>query len=160
MVLPRVSTNALAGLMEAVAAVPYNGKADLPQLASELHYEVDDLFPIAEVLQLLRFAELEGGDLKLLTAARRYVEAEVDQRKHLFAQHLLNYVPLAAHIRRVLDDRASHQAPARRFRDELEDYMSEEYAAQTLRSVIQWGRYTELFAYDEGTDLFSLDNPA
>jgi len=157
--LPRVSTNALAGLMEAVAAAPYNGKADLPQLASELQYEADDLFPIAEVLQLLRFVELEGGDLKLLPAARRYVDAEVDQRKQLFAQQLLSHVPLAARIRRVLDDRATHLAPARRFRDELEDFMSEDYAAQTLKTVIQWGRYGEVFAYDEDADQFSLDNP-
>jgi NitT/TauT family transport system ATP-binding protein len=159
MVLPRVSTNVLAGLMEAVAAAPYDGKADLPHLAGALHYEADDLFPNAEVLQLLRFAELEGGDLTLLPAGRRYVEAEVDQRKQLFAQHLLSYVPLAAHVRQVLDDRATHQAPARRFRDELEDFMSEGYAAETLRSVTQWGRYAKAFAYDEATDLFSLDNP-
>jgi NitT/TauT family transport system ATP-binding protein len=160
MVLPRVSTNTLAGLMEAIAVAPHNGKADLPQLASELQYEADELFPIAEVLQLLRFAELEGGDLKLLPSAFRYAEAEVDQRKQLFAQQLQNYVPLVAHIRRVLDDRASHQAPARRFREELEDYMTEDDAAQTLRSVVQWGRYAEVYAYDENTDLFSLDNPA
>ena len=160
MVLPRVSTNTLAGLMEAVAGTPFNGKADLPQLASELQYEADELFPIAEVLQLLRFAELEGGDLRLLPPALRYAEAETDQRKQLFAQQLQNHVPIVAHIRRVLDDRASHQAPARRFRDELEDFMSEDYADQTLRSVIQWGRYAEVFAYDENADQFSLDNPA
>lgn len=160
MPLPRVSTNTMAGLMEAVASGPYDGKADLPQLAHDLHYEADDLFPVAEVLQLLRFADLAGGDLRLLPAGRGYAEAEVDARKQLFAQHLQAHVPLAAHIRRVLDDRASHMAPARRFRDELEDFMSEDYAAQTLKSVIQWGRYAEIFAYDEDADLFSLDNPA
>ncbi len=160
MALPRVSTNSLAGLMEAIAAPPYHGEADLPKLAAELQYEADDLFPIAEVLQLLRFAELGNGDIRLLVAGRRYVEAEVDQRKQIFAQHLLSYVPLAAHVRRVLDDRPTHHAPARRFRDELEDTMTEEDAAQTLKSIIQWGRYAETFAYDEGADLFSLDNPS
>ncbi|MGI4876766.1 MAG: AAA-associated domain-containing protein, partial [Janthinobacterium lividum] len=102
----------------------------------------------------------EGGDLRLLPPAFRYVVAEVDQRKQLFAQQLLNYVPLVAHVRRVLDDRASHQAPARRFRDELEDHMSEEYADQTIRSVVQWGRYAEVYAFDETADLFTLDNPS
>ena len=159
MVLPRAPINALTGLMEAVSAAPYNGKADLPPLARELRYDADDLILIAEVLELLRFAELEDGDLKLLPAARRYVDANVDQRKQLFAQHLLQYVPLAARIRGVLHDRHSHQAPARRFRDELEDFMSEDHAARTLREVIQWGRYAELFAYEERADLFNLDNP-
>ncbi|AHG43440.1 nitrate ABC transporter ATP-binding protein [Pseudomonas syringae CC1557] len=160
MVLPQVSTNALAGLIEAIHAPPYNLKADLPELAAALHYNADELFPIAEVLQLLRFAELKGGDIRLLPAAERYALADVDERKQLFAQHLLSFVPLVAHIRRVLDDRPTHTAPARRFRDQLEDFMSESDAMQTLNAVIQWGRYAELFAYDELADQFSLDNPS
>lgn len=159
MALPRMSTNTLAGLIEAVHEAPYDGKADLPGLANSLHFKNDEIFEIAELLQLLRFAELEGRDLRLLPAARRYATSDVDTRKQLFGQHLLNYVPLAAHIRRVLDDRPSHHAPGRRFRDELEDYMSEDRAEDTLRTVTQWGRYAELYAYDEGADLFSLDNP-
>ncbi|MGZ3375586.1 MAG: ABC transporter ATP-binding protein [Phenylobacterium sp.] len=160
MVLPRVSTNTMAGLMEAVSAQPFDGKADLPDLAEALHFEADELFAIAETLQLLRFAELEGGDIRLTADARRYAEADVDARKQLFAQHLITYVPLAGHIRRVLDERASHRAPGHRFRDELEDLMSEEDAEQTLKAVTNWARYAEVFAFDEGADVFTLDDPA
>ncbi len=129
MALPRVSPNLLAGLIEAVAAEPYRGHADLPPLAASLQLEIDDLFPIAETLQLLRFAELEGGDIRLTAAGMRFAASEVDERKRLFAQQLATYVPLAAHIRRVLDERSDAiKAPARRFRDELEDHMSEERA--------------------------------
>ncbi|MBS0360420.1 MAG: nitrate/sulfonate/bicarbonate ABC transporter ATP-binding protein [Proteobacteria bacterium] len=159
MVLPRVSTNTMAGLMETLAAKPFDGRADLPDLAEDLHYEADELFPIAETLQLLRFAELEGGDIRLTADARRYVDADVDARKQLFAQHLITYVPLAGHIRRVLDERPSHQAPGHRFRDELEDLMTEEEADQTLKAVINWARYAEAFAYDETADRFTLDDP-
>jgi NitT/TauT family transport system ATP-binding protein len=159
MVLPRVSPNPLAGLMEAVAAEPYNGRADLPPLADELHMEVDDLFPVSEMLQLLRFAEFAEGDIRLTDAGWAFVRAEQDARKQLFRQHVLASVPLAAHIRRVLDERASHRAPASRFRDELEDHMSEELAEQTLRAVISFARYGEIFAYDEESGVFSLDNP-
>jgi NitT/TauT family transport system ATP-binding protein len=159
MVLPRVSTNVLSGLMETLAAEPYRGQADLPALAAHLQMEIDDLFPVAETLQLLRFADMAEGDIRLTEAAQRFVKAELDERKKLFAQHLTAYVPLAAHIKRVLDDRQSHRAPASRFRDELEDYMSEELAINTLRAVVSWARYGEVFAYDEDTDVFSLDNP-
>ena len=160
MVLPRVSTNIMAGLIEAVSGPAFGGQAHLPDLATALQYEADELFPIAEVLQLLRLAELDGGDLRLTSAARKYADADVDGRKQLFAQHLISYVPLANHIRRVLNERSSHQAPAGRFRDELEDLMSEKDADQTLKAVINWARYGEAFAYDEGADLFSLDDPA
>jgi NitT/TauT family transport system ATP-binding protein len=158
-VLPRVSSNLLAGLMEAVAAPPFNGKADLPEIASDLQMEIDELFPVAETLQMLRFAELEGGDLKLTEDGLAFARSEVDERKRIFTRHLLTYVPLAAHIRRVLDERASHSARKSRFVDELEDFMNEEAADQTLRAVVSWGRYAEAFAYDDDNAMFSLENP-
>ncbi|RFB80050.1 ABC transporter ATP-binding protein [Methylovirgula sp. 4M-Z18] len=159
MILPRVSTNTMAGFMEALVAAPYNGVADLPHLADDLTMEIDELFPVAETLQLLRFAELAEGDIKITPAGRRFAESEVDVRKRLFGDHLVTYVPLAGRIRRVLDERPTHVAPASRFREELEDYMSEDYAETTLRSVTNWGRYGELFAYDEAAQVFSLENP-
>jgi NitT/TauT family transport system ATP-binding protein len=158
-VLPRVSSNLLAGLMEAVAAPPFNGKADLPEIASNLQMEIDELFPVAETLQLLRFAELEGGDLKLTEDGVAFAQSAVDERKRIFLRHLLAYVPLAAHVRRVLDERASHSARSSRFIDELEDFMTEEEADQTLRAVVSWARYAEAFAYDDENAMFSLENP-
>jgi NitT/TauT family transport system ATP-binding protein len=159
MVLPRVSSNLLAGLMETVEAEPYRGRADLPPLAANLQMEIDELFPVAETLQLLRFAEVAEGDIRLTEAGKRFVNADQDERKRLLSQHLLTYVPLAGHIKRVLDERASHRAPASRFLDELEDQMSDESAEQTLRAVTAWARYGEAFAYDEDSGIFSLDNP-
>ncbi|MDH7974042.1 nitrate/sulfonate/bicarbonate ABC transporter ATP-binding protein [Sphingomonas sp. AR_OL41] len=156
--LPRVSTNALAGLIEEVDASPFDGRAAMADLADQLQLEIDELFPMAETLQLMRFAELHGADIQLTPAARRYAQADVDTRKAMFAQALLAHVPLAQHIRRVLDERAGHVAPARRFRDELEDHMSPEYADETLRTVTHWGRYAEVFAYDEADDRFSLED--
>jgi NitT/TauT family transport system ATP-binding protein len=158
-VMPHVSSNLLSGLMEAVAAPPFNGNADLPKIASDLQLEIDDLFPVAETLQMMRFAELEGGDLKLTEAGMAYASADVDERKKIFARQLLTYVPLAAHIRRVLDERASHWARRRRFSDELEDHMSDEAAEQTLHAIVSWGRYAEVFAYDDESERFSLENP-
>ncbi|MBB4196956.1 nitrate ABC transporter ATP-binding protein [Rhodoblastus sphagnicola] len=159
MALPHISTNTLAGMIEEVAAPPYNGKADLPALADSLNMEIDDLFPVAETLQLLRFAEVMEGDIKLTPAGLKFSDADIDARKKTFADHLLAYVPLAARIRRVLDERPSHRAPATRFQSELEDYMSEDRAEDTLKGVITWGRYGELFAFDEGSQTFSLENP-
>jgi NitT/TauT family transport system ATP-binding protein len=158
-VLPRVSSNLLSGLLEAVAGPPYDGKADLPVIAAALHMEIDELFPVAETLQMLRLAELEGGDIKLTADGQRFAGMETDARKRLFAHHLIAYVALAAHIRRVLDERASHRAPWSRFADELEDHMTPEDAEQTLRAVISWGRYAEVFAYDDHAQMFSLENP-
>jgi NitT/TauT family transport system ATP-binding protein len=159
-VLPRVSSNLLSGLMETVAASPFNGTADLPKIASDLKMEIDDLFPVGETLQMMRFAELTGGDIKLTVVGTEFANASLDERKRIFSRQLLSYVPLAAHVRRVLDERPSHNARKSRFFDELEDYMTEAAAEQTLRAVISLGRYAEAFAYDDEHAVFSLENPS
>jgi NitT/TauT family transport system ATP-binding protein len=158
-VLPRLSTNVLSGLMEAVAAPPYDGRADLPVIASALNMEIDDLFPVAETLQMMRFAEVAEGDIRLSQAALDFAQKETEGRKRLFAEHLMTYVPLVAHIRRILDERPSHRAPKSRFRDELEDHMRADLAEQTLRAVVGWGRYAELYSYSDHDEMFSLENP-
>jgi NitT/TauT family transport system ATP-binding protein len=156
--LPRVGTNIISGLLEALAGEPYNGRADLPALAASFQYEADDLLPLGETLQLLRLAVLEEGDITITDLGRTYVDAETEERKRIFADALRQHVPLVAMIRQVLDERWNHRASAVRFRDELEDHMSPDYAEDTLRTVIGWGRYAELFSYDEEAEQFSLDD--
>jgi NitT/TauT family transport system ATP-binding protein len=156
--LHAVSTNLLAGLIEALAAPPYDGKADLPALAGSLQLEADELLPLGEAMQTLRLALLEEGDIHLTDAGRQFADADTDTRKIIFADALRAHVPLTAAIRRTLDERWNHRASAVRFRDELEDHMSPDYAEETLRAAIHWGRYAELFSYDEEADQFSLED--
>lgn len=153
-----VSTNLMAGLLETLAAAPYNGRADLPAVAGALQLELDDLFPLGEALQTLGFAVLEEGDIRLTENGLAFVGADTDDRKTQFAAALRAHVPLIANIRQVLDERWNHRASAVRFRDELEDHMSAHFAEETLRTAIAWGRYAELFTYDEEAEQFSLED--
>jgi NitT/TauT family transport system ATP-binding protein len=152
-----VGTNLMAGLMETLYNPPYDGRADLPALAAALQYEADELLPLGETLGLLGFAVLEEGDLILTETGRRFADADTEERKKIFAEQLHAHVPLIVAIRQVLDQRPNHRASAVRFRDELEDHMSPEYAEETLRTVIAWGRYAEIFEYDEEAQQFGLE---
>ncbi len=153
-----VSVNLLAGLMETLAAPPYDGHADLPPLSAALQLEIDDILPIGEALSMLGFGEMVEGDIHLSDSGMAYVNGGTDERKQIFAAALKARVPLAVAIRQVLDERWNHRASAVRFRDELEDTMSPDYAEETLRALINWGRYAELYAYDEDADQFYLED--
>jgi NitT/TauT family transport system ATP-binding protein len=157
--LPPVSTNMIAGLIETVATPPYGGKADLPEIARTLQLEIDELFPVAEILHYLGFAEIKEGDILLSAAARNFADLDTQTRKEIFARHLLASVPLAQHIKHVLDERPGRRAPRVRFEQELEDYLSDGAAEETLDAVIDWGRYAEIFAYDDQSEMFSLEDP-
>jgi NitT/TauT family transport system ATP-binding protein len=158
--LPPVGTNLMSGLVELLASPHFNGRADLPEIGDRLQLEADELFHIAEALQMLGFAELDQGDIRLTPAGRSFADSELEPRKRIFAEHLRANVPLAAHIRQVLDERPGHRAPLLRFEPELEDSLTEDDAQDTLRTVIHWGRYAELYSYDDQAELFSLENPS
>ena len=82
----------------------------------------------------------------------------MEERKRLFSEHLLQFVPLAAHIHHVLNEREGHLAPMVRFESELEDHLNPSDTEKTLRAVIGWGRYAELFSYDGETRTFTARN--
>jgi len=82
LVLQRVGTNQMAGLMETLAGPPYNGRADLPALAAALQYEADELLPLGETLQLLHFALLEEGDITLAEQGRRFALGDTEERSN------------------------------------------------------------------------------
>jgi len=156
--LPQVSTNLMAGLIETLAVEPYNGKADMPEIARSLHLEVDDLFPVAEMLQHLGFADVQEGDILLTQVGKVFADMSTQERKMKFAEQLVRTVPLAARIQKVLNERPGRRAPRVRFEQELEDFLSDNAAEETLDAVINWGRYAEIFAYNDQAETFSLED--
>ena len=94
----------------------------------------------------------------LTVAGRIFAEGSTQERKVLFAELLLQSVPLAAHIRQILNERPGHHAPRVRFEQELEDFLTDAAAEETLDSVINWGRYAEIFSYNDQTEFFSLED--
>lgn len=155
--VPDVEPSELSGLIDTMES--FESRIDLPELADELMMNVDDLFPILETLEILGFAEILEGDVHLSELGKQFAEADLQARKELFAQRLLEKVPLARYIRRILDEKAGHRVSEERFLSKLEDYLSEKEAERVLRTMIDWGRYAEIFAYDFKTGFLSLENP-
>ncbi|MDF1758284.1 MAG: nitrate/sulfonate/bicarbonate ABC transporter ATP-binding protein [Legionellaceae bacterium] len=155
--LPDVEPSELSGLIETLTSV--GEKVELPELADELAMNVDDLFPIIETIEILGFAEILDGGIYLSDLGKNFSEADLQERKLLFAERLLDKVPLARYIRRVLDEKSGHRVSEERFLSKLEDYLSEEESNRVLRTMIDWGRYAEIFAYDFKTGFLSLEDP-
>jgi NitT/TauT family transport system ATP-binding protein len=154
--LPPASVNRISGLVEMLAAPPYGGEAELARVATSLSLEIDDLFPVAEALHILEFAELKDRTLKLTAAGRVFARSSVDERKRLFREHLLRFVPLVWHICRVLRERPDHRVHRLRFQVELEDHLTRREAERTLKTVTGWARYAELVDYSDKSHIFAM----
>jgi len=156
--LPDAEISELTGLVEALANEP-KGRVDIPILAETLHLEANSLFPLLEALALLHFATVSKGDVSLTKVGKIFADADILERKSLFANQLASFVPLAQHIRAILDERPNHRESEDFFLEELENTLTEGEAERVMTVIIDWGRYAEFFAYDYDSGILSLENP-
>ncbi len=91
--LPDVDPSELSGLIETMMS--FEDRIDLPELADELMMNVDDLFPILEILEVLGFAQIVEGDIHITKLGKQFYKADLQERKQLFAQRLLEKNPIS-----------------------------------------------------------------
>lgn len=156
--LPDASVAELVGLLEQVQDLQTRGPVDLPELADELHLDAGDLFPILEALSVLGFAKVSDGDISLTAKGLELINADITDKKVIFAEQLLEKIPLAKHIRTTLVERNNERVSESEFIETLEAYFSTAEAERVLSTLIGWGRYAELFTYDYDSGILSLED--
>ena len=154
--LPDTDVSRIEGVLDLLADAPFNGRADLPQMAEEAELTDEDLFPTYEALSLLGLAILEKGDIILTPLGKHYVEADQPSRQEIFGQQLLIHVPLAAHIRRNLEQETSGSLPEQPLLELLEEFLKADEAKRVLEIAVEWGRYGEVYEYDYHTGRLTL----
>jgi NitT/TauT family transport system ATP-binding protein len=151
--LPTARLNALAGLLEKLAAE--GGHADLYRLSGELVLELDDLLPLVEAGGMLGFITVQEGDLNLTPLGAAYAEASILARKELIAGRILR-LPATRWIYETLQADDDHRVDKDYFLDILRGSFGD-LAATQLDTAVSWGRYAELFAFDDNTDELYLE---
>ncbi len=156
-VLPHISISDVTGLIELVPA--RGDREDLYQLGRHLQLEVDDLFPMIEAADLLDLADTQEGDLVLTPQGQRFAEADVLEEKKVFREQALAHIAILGQIVHALQAAPGHSLPEEYFKSQLEKYFGEEEAQLQLETAINWGRYAELFSFNENRGLFRLEEP-
>jgi NitT/TauT family transport system ATP-binding protein len=152
--LPRARLNALAGLLEKLAAE--GGRADLYRLVADVAMELDDFLPIVEAGELLGFLNVQEGDLLLTELGKAYADASVLGRKEMFAGRVLR-LPIISWIYETLQQDDDHRIAKEYFLDKLEPDFHDRTDSQMERAI-NWGRFAELFAFDDNTDELYLES--
>ena len=155
--LPHVAISDVTGLIELVHTK--GDRADLYQLGRDLHLEVDDLLPLVDAADLLDLADLQEGDLILTEIGKRFAEADVLEEKQIFREQALARVGMLRHIVADLEQDEDHTISEERYLQKLQEHFSDDEAWEQLETVIDWGRYAELFSYVEDRGVFRLEDP-
>ena len=154
--LPHVAVGQVTGLVERLHAD--GDREDLYVLGSELHMEVDDLLPLIQAIDMLNLGNIESGDVLLSPAGVQFAEAGVLEEKDVFRQQAIDHIQLIRYILKALKSSQNNRVRWDTIHKELQQYFSEDEAERQLDTAVDWGRYAEVFAYDDQDGVFYLEN--
>jgi len=153
--LPDVHVGNLTGLLEALAEKP-GDRADIYQLVEELKVDSDHLLLLTEAAELMGFATVAQGDINLTSLGQTFVDASILARKEIFATRIRR-LPMFRWLLNMLEKADKHALEWDVIQSALElDFVPEE-AENQVEVAVNWGRYAELLAYDDGKATIYLE---
>jgi NitT/TauT family transport system ATP-binding protein len=153
--IPDVSIDDLTGFGQYLAGT--GGQAVLHELGRDLQMRGDDLLAISEATDLLGLATVQGRVIVLTDAGARFADTELEEEKALFRERVLERVALMKKIVGELEASESHTISADGVLSELGHAFSKGEARRQFETVVDWGRYAELFTYDDMDGELRLD---
>ncbi len=153
--LPHVAISDVTGLIELVHA--RGDREDLYHLGRHLQLELDDLLPLIDAADLLDLADAQEGDLVLTPQGTHFAEAGVLEEKQIFRTQVLARVSILRKIVQMLQDTPGHVLLEENVLSILEEHFGEEEAQAQLETAINWGRYAELFSFQDERGIFRLE---
>ncbi len=153
--LPHITINDLAGLLEHLSDLPAN-RADLYQLAQDLKVNSDQLLSLTEAAELLGFATVAQGDIMLTALGETFAEASILARKEIFATRIRR-LPIFKWLLSMLKKAEKHQLKWDVVQTALELEFPEEEAYRQLDTAVDWGRYAEILAYEDASEVIYLE---
>jgi NitT/TauT family transport system ATP-binding protein len=147
--LPHASTSAIAGLVEHL--IEEGRRADMYRVGEDLGMELDDFLPTVEAAELLGFATVKEGDIELTPLGETFAETTILARKEIFAQRIRNQ-PTLQWIVEELQAADDHRRSKEFFLNILQRNFTPEEAERQLDLAINWGRYAEVFEFDDDRD--------
>ena len=153
--LPYIQVNELAALLEHVDELP-GDRADVYRLADDLGVDMDPLLRLTETAELLGFATIEKGDMTLTPLGETFAEASILARKEIFASRIRR-VPLFRWLTNLLRAAERQRLQSEVIQTALELEFPPEEAGRQLETIISWGRYAEILAFDDDNDTLYLE---
>jgi NitT/TauT family transport system ATP-binding protein len=144
--LPHARPGGIAGFMELLT--DRGGRDDLYKLADELSMDVDDLLPIVDASVMLGFAALHEGDVEITPVGRTFGAADIQKQKQFFREAALKNIAILRLIENTLHAKRDHAIGEEFFRDILDEHFSADEVERQFETVLNWGRYAEIFDYD------------
>jgi NitT/TauT family transport system ATP-binding protein len=132
------------------------GREDGYKIARELQFKFSDLLKVMKTAEILGFVSTPAGDVVLDELGKRFLESDVNQRK-LLVREQLKKLGLFAYFMRLLHAQEDHAMQKEVVLEHLAMLLPNESPEKIFTTIVNWGRFAELFGYNKDEDRFYLD---
>lgn len=154
--IPQVGISKIIGLLEVLDDA--GGRYDVFRLARDINYEFGEILQVIKAAEMLELVVTPGADVVLTATGNQLLRAKVNARKKLLREQVCK-LPLFRTVVDALQRTEQRRADEDAFLEIFALHLPAENAEAMLKTVIDWGRYTELIGYNPEDQELYLDQP-
>jgi NitT/TauT family transport system ATP-binding protein len=151
--LPEATSSEIVGLLEYLDA--RGGKDDVFRIASDTNREFGRVINIVEAAEMLEFVDTPKRMVVLEPDGKRFLKATGEERQAIWRENLLK-LRLFRDVYQALQRQPDHKLERDFLLETIVLNMPHENYETMFQTFIRWARFGNLFAYDETTELISL----
>lgn len=133
------------------------GREDGYKIARDLQFKFGDLLKVMKAAEILGLVSTPAGDVVLDTLGKQFLDSDVNQRKLLIREQLKKH-PLFSYLVRLLRGQEDRSLAKEVVLEHLAMLLPSEPPMRMFQTIVNWGRFAELFGYNKDEDRFYLDH--
>ena len=152
--IPECQLTWVFGLLETLE--DRGGRDDGYKIARDLQFKFGDLLKVMKAAEILGLVSTPAGDVVLEPLGRQFLEGDMNQRK-LIVREQLKRLGLFAYLVRLLHGQEDLTLTKEVLLEHLAMLLPNESPEKMFATIVNWGRFAELFGYNKDEDRFYLD---
>jgi NitT/TauT family transport system ATP-binding protein len=151
--LPSTGISKILGMCEILD--DKGGREDLFELARDLHMPFSEVLLVIKAAEMLALIDTPGHEAQLTAFGKKILGAAIHDKKAQLGQQMLK-LNVFQHVVKLLKGTERGELPAELILEELALRLPHEQPRQMFTTLLNWGRYGDIFGYSRDTDLFFL----
>lgn len=132
------------------------GRDDGYKIARDLQFKFADLLKVMKTAEILGLVSTPAGDVVLEPLGKKFLESDVNARKLIIREQLKQH-GLFAYFVRLLRGQEDRALTKEVILEHLAMLLPNERPEKMFSTIVNWGRFAELFGYNKDEDRFYLD---
>ena len=153
--LPDCGLTLVFGLLELLE--DRGGHEDGYKIARDLNFKFGDLLKVMKAAEILGLVSTPAGDVVLEPLGKQFLAADVNERKLMLREQLKKH-SLFSYFIRLLHGQEDKSLTKEVALEHLAMLLPSEKPERQYQTMVNWGRFAELFGYNKDEDRFYLDN--